>query len=93
VESCRMPDRRLISLSLFGATYMVLSPEHSYVSKYMDRLENADEVREYQEQAARKSDFERSELSKEKTGVPLKGLSAINPVTGKEIPYCDLTSE
>ncbi|MBO4838296.1 MAG: leucine--tRNA ligase [Lachnospiraceae bacterium] len=72
--------------TLFGATYMVMSPEHPAIAKYADRIQNMDEVRAYQEEAAKKSDFERSELAKDKTGVELKGLTAINPCTGKEIP-------
>ena len=72
--------------TLFGATYMVLSPEHEYVEKYKDSIKNLDEVKKYKEQAARKTEFERTELSKEKTGVPLEGLSAVNPVNGKQIP-------
>ena len=72
--------------TLFGATYMVLSPEHTLVARWMDKLENIDEVKAYQAQAASKSDMERTELNKEKTGVELKGVRGINPVTGKEIP-------
>lgn len=72
--------------TLFGVTYMVISPEHPYIEKFRDQIENWDEVAAYQEQAAKKSDFERSELAKEKTGVPLQGITAINPVNGKEIP-------
>ncbi len=72
--------------TLFGATYMVMSPEHPYIDKYKDSIENWDEVVKYREEAAKKSDFERAELAKDKTGVELKGLSAINPVTDKEIP-------
>ena len=72
--------------TLFGATYMVLSPEHPYVEKYAAELKNLDEVRAYQAEAAKKSDFERAELVKDKTGVELKGLRAVNPVTGQEIP-------
>ena len=72
--------------TLFGATYMVVSPEHPMLEKYKDEIENMDAIREYQEQAARKSDFERSELAKEKTGVEIKGLCAVNPVNDKEIP-------
>ena len=72
--------------TLFGATYMVLSPEHALLDKWMDRLENAGEVRAYQAAAAAKSDMERTELSKEKTGVMLQGVRGINPVNGKEIP-------
>ena len=72
--------------TLFGATYMVLSPEHEYVKKWKDQIQNWDEVAAYVEEAAKKSDFERSELSKEKTGVKIAGVKAINPVNGKEIP-------
>ncbi len=72
--------------TLFGATYMVLSPEHPLIDKYRDEIENWEEVAAYREMAARKSDFERTELSKEKTGVQIKGLSATNPVNQKEIP-------
>jgi leucyl-tRNA synthetase len=72
--------------TLFGVTYMVISPEHPYIEKFQNEIENWDEVIAYREQAAKKSDFERSELAKEKTGVPLKGITAINPVNGKEIP-------
>ncbi len=74
--------------TLFGATYMVIAPEHPYVQKWASRLENPEEVAAYVEAANRKSDFERSELTadKEKTGVELKGVRAINPVTGKDIP-------
>ncbi|MBR6526451.1 MAG: leucine--tRNA ligase [Lachnospiraceae bacterium] len=72
--------------TLFGVTYMVLSPEHPYIDKYQAEIANWDEVVAYREQAAKKSDFERSELAKDKTGVMINGLSAINPVNGKEIP-------
>ena len=72
--------------TLFGATYMVLAPEHSYVNKWKDRIENWDDVSAYVEEAAHKSDFERAELNKEKTGVKIQGVRAINPVNGKEIP-------
>ncbi len=72
--------------TLFGATYMVMSPEHPYIDKYKDSIENWDEVAAYREEASKKSDFERAELAKDKTGVCLKGLTATNPVTGKEIP-------
>ncbi len=72
--------------TLFGATYMVLSPEHALVSKWMDKLSNGEEVKAYQAEAAAKSDFERTELAKEKTGVELQGVKGINPVNGKEIP-------
>ncbi len=72
--------------TLFGATYMVMSPEHPYIDKYKDSISNWDEVCAYREEASKKSDFERAELAKDKTGVELKGLTATNPVTGKEIP-------
>ena len=72
--------------TLFGATYMVVSPEHPMLEKYKDEIKNLDAVHEYQEQAARKSDFERSELAKEKTGVQIDGIRAVNPINGKEIP-------
>ena len=72
--------------TLFGATYMVIAPEHPMIEKWADKLENNDEIKAYQEKAARKSDFERTEIAKEKTGVELKGVRAINPVNGKEIP-------
>ena len=72
--------------TLFGATYMVMSPEHPYIEKWADRIGNMEEIRTYQEVSARKSDFERGELNKDKTGVRLAGVAAINPVNGKEIP-------
>ena len=72
--------------TLFGATYMVLSPEHKLLEAWQDKLENADEVAKYQQFAASKSDMERTELNKEKTGVELRGVRGINPATGKEIP-------
>ncbi len=72
--------------TLFGATYMVVSPEHPLIDKYKEELKNWEAVLSYREEAAKKSDFERAELAKEKTGVVLDGLRAINPVTGKEIP-------
>ncbi|MCL2507813.1 MAG: leucine--tRNA ligase [Oscillospiraceae bacterium] len=72
--------------TLFGATYMVISPEHALIDTWADRLTNLDEIKAYQEESARKSDFERTELSKEKTGVELKGVRAVNPVNGNEIP-------
>ncbi|WP_195542707.1 leucine--tRNA ligase [Massiliimalia timonensis] len=72
--------------TLFGATYMVISPEHPYIEKWVDVIENLTDVRAYQEEAAKKSDFERTELVKDKTGVELKGVKGINPVNGKEIP-------
>ena len=72
--------------TLFGATYMVMSPEHPYLEKWADRIGNMEEVRTYQEVSARKSDFERTEMAKDKTGVRLAGVAAINPVNGKEIP-------
>ena len=72
--------------TLFGVTYMVVSPEHPYLDKYKDEIANWDEIVAYREMAARKSDFERTELAKEKTGVEIQGLTAVNPVNGKEIP-------
>ncbi len=72
--------------TLFGATYMVLSPEHALVQKWMDRLNNVEEIKAYQAAAAAKSDLERTELNKDKTGVKLDGVMGINPVNGKEIP-------
>ena len=72
--------------TLFGVTYMVVSPEHPIIDKYKDELGNWDEIEAYREQASRKSDFERAELAKDKTGVQIDGLTAINPVNGKEIP-------
>lgn len=72
--------------TLFGATYMVISPEHPYIEKWADKLTNLDEVRKYQNEAAHKSDFERTELNKDKTGVRLQGVMGINPVNNKEIP-------
>ena len=72
--------------TLFGATYMVIAPEHQFLKDHADLIENLDAIKAYQEMAARKSDFERTELVKEKTGVEIKGIRAINPATGKEIP-------
>ena len=72
--------------TLFGATYMVISPEHPCIEKWNDKIKNIEDVKAYQDEAAKKSDFERTELVKEKTGVMLDGVKAINPVNGKEIP-------
>ncbi len=72
--------------TLYGATYMVISPEHPLIEKWADKLNNMDEIRAYQAAAARKSDFERTEVAKDKTGVLLDGVRAINPVNNKEIP-------
>ena len=72
--------------TLFGATYMVMSPEHPLLEKWADKISNIDEVRDYQISASKKSDFERTELAKEKTGVKLNGITAINPVNNTEIP-------
>ena len=72
--------------TLFGATYMVISPEHPAIEQWADKLANIADVRAYREEAARKSDFERTELNKDKTGVKLDGVAAINPVNGREIP-------
>ena len=72
--------------TLFGVTYMVISPEHPYLAQWKDQLTNWDAVEDYRQEAARKSDFERGELNKEKTGVRLEGIEAVHPVTGKHIP-------
>ena len=72
--------------TLFGVTYMVVSPEHPMIDKYQDEIGNWEEIESYREQASRKSDFERAELAKDKTGVLIDGLTAVNPVNGKEIP-------
>ena len=72
--------------TLFGVTYMVVSPEHPIIDKYKDELKNWDTIAAYRDEASKKSDFERAELAKEKTGVQIEGLTAINPVNGKEIP-------
>ena len=72
--------------TLFGATYMVVAPEHHIIEKLSDKITNMDEIEEYKHQASLKSDFERSELNKEKTGCEIKGIKAINPLTNKEIP-------
>ena len=72
--------------TIFGATYMVIAPEHPMLEEFKDEIKNLDQVKDYQDFAKKKSDFERSELTKEKTGVKLDGISAINPLNGKEIP-------
>jgi len=72
--------------TMYGATYMVMSPEHPLIEAWKDKLSNMDVICAYKEEAAKKSDFERTEVVKEKTGVELKGVSGINPLTGKEIP-------
>ncbi len=72
--------------TLYGATYMVVSPEHPYIEKWADKLTNLDEIKAYQRESAKKSDFERTEMNKDKTGVKLEGVTAINPVNGREIP-------
>ncbi len=72
--------------TLFGATYMVIAPEHALIEKWKDKLTNYADIINYKEEAARKSDFERTELAKDKTGVRLDGVEAINPVNGKKIP-------
>ena len=72
--------------TLFGVTYMVVSPEHPIIDKYQSEIKNWDEIVAYREEAAKKSDFERAELAKDKTGVCIDGLTAVNPVNGKEIP-------
>ncbi|MCC8023094.1 MAG: leucine--tRNA ligase, partial [Clostridiales bacterium] len=72
--------------TLFGATYMVISPEHPILEQWAGKLANLDEIRAYQAESARKSDFERTEMNKDKTGVELKGVRAVNPVNNREIP-------
>lgn len=72
--------------TLFGATYMVISPEHPLIEKWSERISNMDDVRAYQAEAAKKSDFDRTEMNKDKTGVKLEGVRAVNPVNGTEIP-------
>ena len=72
--------------TLFGATYMVIAPEHKLIEKYSSKITNMDEIEDYKKQASLKSDFERSEINKDKTGVEIKGIKAVNPLTGTEIP-------
>ncbi|MDD2269931.1 MAG: class I tRNA ligase family protein, partial [Eubacteriales bacterium] len=72
--------------TLFGSTYMVISPEHPFIEEWKEKLNNYNDIISYREEAAKKSEFERTELAKDKTGVKLDGVSAVNPVTGKEIP-------
>ena len=72
--------------TLFGATYMVISPEHPLIEKWSERISNMDDVRAYQAEAAKKADFDRTEMNKDKTGVKLEGVRAVNPVNGREIP-------
>ena len=72
--------------TLFGATFMVISPEHPILSKYEDKIKNISEVKEYQKEARSKSDIERTDMTKEKTGVKIDGLTAVNPINNKEIP-------
>ncbi len=72
--------------TIFGATYMVIAPEHELIKKYESKITNIDEINDYKKKASLKSDFERAELNKEKTGVEVKGLKAINPLTGEQIP-------
>lgn len=72
--------------TIFGATYMVVAPEHEIIKKYKDKITNLEEVEEYKRKASLKSDFERAELNKEKTGVEIKGIKAVNPLTNEEIP-------
>ncbi|WP_071427171.1 leucine--tRNA ligase [Merdimmobilis hominis] len=72
--------------TLYGATYMVMSPEHPFLEKWADKITNLEEIKAYQQQAAQKSDFERSEVNKDKTGIRIDGVRGINPVNGKEIP-------
>ena len=77
--------------TIFGATYMVISPEHPLIDRFKDRISNFAELMAYREQAKKKSDFERAELAKDKTGVEIKGLKALNPATGEEIRFGSLT--
>ncbi len=72
--------------TLFGATYMVISPEHPFIEKWADKIKNLDAIRAYQQEAAKKSDFERTEMAKDKTGVKIEGVTAVNPVNGRQIP-------
>ena len=72
--------------TLYGATYMVISPEHPYIETWKDKLRNYGEICEYARKAAQKSDFERSEINKDKTGVRLDGVMAVNPLSGQHIP-------
>ncbi|MEG1875888.1 MAG: class I tRNA ligase family protein, partial [Angelakisella sp.] len=72
--------------TLFGATYMVMSPEHPLIAKWQSKLQNNDEIADYVEKASHKSDFERAEMNKDKTGVRLQGVSAVNPVNGEKLP-------
>ncbi len=72
--------------TLFGATYMVIAPEHKLIEKYSSKITNMDEIEDYKKQASLKSDFERAEINKDKTGVEIKGIKAVNPLTGTEIP-------
>ncbi|MCI8310431.1 MAG: leucine--tRNA ligase [Clostridia bacterium] len=72
--------------TIFGVTYMVIAPEHNLIEKYSQKIENMEEIKEYQEKSALKSNFERAELNKEKTGIEIKGIKAINPVNGEAIP-------
>ena len=72
--------------TLFGATYMVIAPEHPLINQFIEKIENIDEINKYREEVAKKSDFERTELVHEKTGVEIKGIKGINPLNGKEIP-------
>ncbi len=72
--------------TIYGATFMVIAPEHPYIEEFKDRIKNIDEIKAYQEQAMLKTEFERIELAKDKTGVKIEGLSAVNPLTNKEIP-------
>jgi leucyl-tRNA synthetase len=72
--------------TLYGVTFMVVAPEHPTLDKYKDRIKNWDAVEAYREECKKKTEFERTQLVKDKTGVKIEGLSAINPVTGKEVP-------
>lgn len=72
--------------TLFGVTFMVIAPEHPIIDKYSDRISNMDEITSYRNACAKKTEFERTQLVKDKTGVCIKGLDAVNPVNGKKIP-------
>lgn len=71
---------------MFGVTFMVIAPEHPFIDKYSDKIKNMDDVLNYRNECAKKSEFERTQLVKDKTGVKLEGFEAVNPITGKKIP-------
>ena len=72
--------------TLFGVTFMVIAPEHPLIDKYADQIRNMDQIEAYREECAKKSEFERIEINKDKTGVKIDGLMAVNPVSGKKVP-------